>query len=158
MCARKRKGTRVRPWSRDPRFSLPNSRRGGSRGGGYARSIPAWCPADVDHPASGLRKFIHLTHLLRRERKVKNRHVFGQSLDLGCARNDNRALLDKPAERHLPCSLAMRLANAREHLVAGGPPTRDRTIGRHRDAVLRAGGAHLLFVEIRVPLDLVGDD
>src|SRR3954453_12056486 len=60
--------------------------------------IPAQCPADVDHPASGLRELIDFCHLLPREREVEHRHVFGQPLHLRGARNNNRALLHEPAQ------------------------------------------------------------
>ena len=51
----------------------------------------------------------------------------------------------------MPCALA----DALEHLVAGHLAAGERAVGRHRQAVVAAGGKHLALVDERMDLDLV---
>ena len=76
----------------------------------------------IDHAAVGPLELADLGHLGLAQGEVEDREIGGQMVGLGGARDRDDALLHQIAQRDLRRALAMRLADALEHLVAGTLP------------------------------------
>src|SRR5215813_3830889 len=71
----------------------------------------------IDDASVAVRETRDLGHLGRRELEVENREIFRQPLEAAGPRDDRDALLHQKAQAHLRRGLAVRLADARQHLV-----------------------------------------
>src|SRR5215468_1920531 len=142
-------------WARRPRAAQESP--GAPSVAGRCRSIPLRRPriGVIDDAPVAVRKSRDLGHLGRRELEVENREIFRQPFEAAGPWDDRDALLHQEAQAHLRRGLAVRLADAREHLVPVHAAAGHRAIGHDRHAVPPAGGDHLRLVDEGMHLDLV---
>src|SRR3954447_26034529 len=119
-------------------------------------SVPFGSVRRIHHARAVLPEAVDLAHLVIGQGKIEDREIGGEMLGVGSTRDRDDALLHEVAQCDLRRALAMRLADALEYHVARNLAARQRTIGRHRKAMAAAGGEHLVLVEKRMDLDLVG--
>src|SRR5499433_2904686 len=120
-----------------------------------ASIVPTRRVRRIDHPHAGLLEFADLGHFGIAQLEVEDRQIGGEVIGIGRARDRDDAVLHEITQRDLRGALAVALADAREHLVAGHLAAPERAISRDCQAVAATGGKHLALVDERMDLDLV---